>query len=91
MSRLRSLGARLATVLAFRNTSSYARWWEARGLWGQIVNGSRNLARQALSMIASSNRDEATGLETPRMRRRIVMLQIAYVHALRCHLRGLSP
>jgi putative membrane protein len=81
----------LATVLAFRNTSSYARWWEARGLWGQIVNGSRNLARQALSMIASSNGDEATGLETPRMRRRIVMLQIAYVHALRCHLRGLSP
>jgi ion channel-forming bestrophin family protein len=28
------LGSALAIFIAFRNQSSYARWWEARTIWG---------------------------------------------------------
>lgn len=34
----------LGWLLVFRTNSAYARWWEARSLWGTLVNASRNLA-----------------------------------------------
>ena len=34
----------LAFFISFRVNTSYNRWWEARTLWGGIVNNSRNLA-----------------------------------------------
>ena len=40
-------GSALIIYLGFRNTTAYARWWEARTLWGAIVNHSRSLAREA--------------------------------------------
>lgn len=36
-------GAVLGLVLVFRTNAGYDRWWEARKLWGGIVNQSRNL------------------------------------------------
>ena len=33
----------LGFLLSFRNNHAYDRWWEARKLWGQLVNDSRNL------------------------------------------------
>lgn len=84
-------GGAIGAIVAFRNNSSYARWWEARTLWGQIVNHSRNLARQTLSIPRSARYDDRTISEIQRTQRRIILLQIAYVHALRCQLRGLPP
>lgn len=34
----------LGLLLVFRVNAGYDRWWEARKLWGSIVNQSRNLA-----------------------------------------------
>lgn len=34
----------LGWLLVFRTNAAYARWWEARSLWGVLVNASRNLA-----------------------------------------------
>jgi putative membrane protein len=34
----------MGLILVFRINSGYDRWWEARKLWGSIVNQSRNLA-----------------------------------------------
>jgi putative membrane protein len=34
----------LALLLGFRVNAAYDRWWEARKLWGTLVNVSRNLA-----------------------------------------------
>lgn len=82
-------GGAIGVILGFRNNSSYQRWWEGRILWGAIVNYSRTFARQALSMIvvppdgADSDRERATAIQ-----QRLVLLQIAYVHSLRRHLRG---
>jgi putative membrane protein len=30
-------------LLSFRTQTAYARWWDGRSLWGQLVNDSRNL------------------------------------------------
>jgi ion channel-forming bestrophin family protein len=82
-------GSAIGIVLAFRNQSSYARWWEARTLWGSVVNNSRSWARQITTSMLPGKSDEAVELSV--MQRRLVYLQIAYVHALRQHLRKLEP
>jgi putative membrane protein len=84
-------GGAIGVVVGFRNTSSYARWWEARTLWGSIVNYSRTLSRQALSMIDIRAESESECAEIEAMRRAIIYHQIAYVHAFRCQLRGQKP
>jgi ion channel-forming bestrophin family protein len=82
-------GSAIGVILGFRNQSAYARWWEARILWGSVVNNSRSWARQVLtSMLPSKSGEEAELKET---QHRMVYLQIAYVHALRQHLRKLEP
>src|SRR5262249_34869857 len=53
-------GGVIGVVAGFRNTSAYARWWEARMIWGALVNSSRSFARQVLSMIAAPTADDAT-------------------------------
>jgi len=73
-------GGIVGVIVGFRNASAYARWWEARVVWGGIVNGSRSFARQVLTMIVGREADET--------RRKLVLLQIDYVNALRQHLRG---
>ncbi len=81
------LGAALSILLAFRTNSAYARWWEARMLWGSLVNNSRSIARQAISFARHSGNQEAAGqfIQT------FVKRQIAFVHAMRCALRGQAP
>ena len=37
----------LSLLLVFRTNTAYARWNEARTLWGGVVNTCRNLQRQA--------------------------------------------
>ncbi|MEJ5103039.1 bestrophin family protein [Chryseobacterium sp. MYb328] len=39
------LGTAVSLLLAFRISQSYERWWEARTVWGAIVNDSRSLVR----------------------------------------------
>lgn len=39
------LGTAVSLLLAFRIAQSYDRWWEARIVWGAIVNDSRSLIR----------------------------------------------
>src|ERR1700754_397803 len=43
-------GIALALFLGFRNNASYDRFWEARKLWGALLNDTRSLARQALTI-----------------------------------------
>lgn len=82
-------GSAIGLIVAFRNNSSYGRWWEARTLWGGIVNNSRSWARQVLSAMAPQKEGDREAVRT--MQCRLVMLQVAWVHALRQQLRGLPP
>jgi putative membrane protein len=65
----------LSISLVFRVNEAYARWWEARTLWGTIVNDSRSWCRQVHMYV--------TGEESGAVRRRLVHRHIAYVNALR--------
>jgi putative membrane protein len=86
-------GAVIGVVAGFRNTSAYSRWWEARTVWGAVVNNSRSFARQVLTMIAmprpdlTSEPDLTLERDLEETKRRLVLLQVAWVHALRNHLR----
>ncbi len=75
------LGLMLAILLVFRNNACYDRWWEGRKLWGQLVNESRSYARLVLTLI------DGDDPEVRVMQRSLVYRAIAFVHALRLHLR----
>lgn len=74
------IGLTLAIFLGFRNNTSYARYWEARMLWGGILNDTRSLTRQALTLVDAAPSCAA-----------FVHRLIAFVHALRHQLRGTDP
>lgn len=76
-------GAVLGLLLVLRTNAGYDRWWEARKLWGGIVNQSRNVVISAL----------AYGPIDPSWRKRFVGWAAAFPHVARCSLRGepLSP
>jgi putative membrane protein len=86
------VGLPLGIFLGFRNNTAYDRFWEARKLWGALVNTSRSITRQALTLIQPQLEP---GLERPaqvrELQHRFVHLTIGYVHALRHHLRDTPP
>ncbi|RDY58643.1 bestrophin family protein [Flagellimonas nanhaiensis] len=47
------LGTAIALILSFKLSQSYDRWWEARKIWGAIVNDSRTLITQLLAFSES--------------------------------------
>ncbi|MCX7061113.1 MAG: bestrophin family ion channel [Gammaproteobacteria bacterium] len=74
------LGLALAIFLGFRINVSHERYWDARRLWGSIMNASRALARQALTLTEwAPNSVEA---------QRFVRSLIAHAHAFRHQLRA---
>ena len=75
------LGAALAFFIGFNNNQAYDRWWEARTVWGAIVNESRTWARQCLHYLAPGSAHD------PRVVR-LVRRQLAFVYALKDALRG---
>lgn len=52
------LGTTISLILGFRISQSYDRWWEARKIWGGIVNDSRTLTRQVMTFIRSGNTEQ---------------------------------
>lgn len=83
------LGSALAIFLAFRNNNSYNRWWEARTIWGGIINNSRIFARQIIANADSalaSGKANTDQIET--YKKEMLYRQITFAHALRLHLRG---
>jgi putative membrane protein len=86
------IGLPLGIFLGFRNNTAYDRFWEGRKLWGSLVNTARSLTRQLVTLIepqpeAVEKAPEATRAHEAAM----VHMLIAYVHALRHHLRDSDP
>jgi putative membrane protein len=75
----------LGIFLSFRNNTSYDRYWEGRKLWGGFVNTSRTLARQILTFLSAPTPSEQP--EVAHAQRALVYMTIAYIHAVRLHLR----
>lgn len=77
------LGTVISLLLGFRSNQAYDRWWEARHIWGAIVNESRTLARQVISF----TNDAYDSDEVKAYRKRMIYRQIAWCYSLGRHLR----
>jgi putative membrane protein len=81
------LGTVISLLLGFRSNQAYDRWWEARQIWGAVVNDSRTLARQILCFTESQYEED----EVQQMRQRMIRRQMAWCYALGQSLRRLNP
>jgi putative membrane protein len=82
------LGSALAIFIAFRNNSAYSRWWEARTLWGNIINSSRVLARLVITFTDShAHQQNYDRNRSELFKKEMIYHIIAWAHALRLHLR----
>lgn len=76
------IGTAISVILSFKLNQSYDRWWEARKVWGAIVNDSRTLVLYLQSFLSDDNKDDI---------RKITYRQIAWCYSLGQNLRGLNP
>jgi putative membrane protein len=79
----------MAILWAFRNNTSYNRWWEASTLWQTIHTQSRIFARLVIPFIDSHK--HTPNYDPPRaanFQRSMINRQIAWENALRLSLRG---
>lgn len=80
-----ALGTALAIFLGFKNDHAYGRWWEARKIWGLMVNYSRAWTRQATTLVMSEDGIEYEEIKA--FQKILVYRHIAFVNALRVFLR----
>jgi putative membrane protein len=73
------IGIAVAFYLGFKNNSSYDRTWEARKIWGAIVNHSRSWGAAVIAFVQGDGASE--------LRRELIYRHIAWMTALRHQLR----
>ncbi|WP_128544795.1 bestrophin family protein [Larkinella soli] len=76
------LGTAISILLSFKMNQSYDRWWEARKVWGAIVNDSRSFVIQLQSFLDDGD---------PAVIRKLAYRQIAWCYSLGQSLRGQDP
>jgi putative membrane protein len=76
------LGIVVSIFIGFRNSNAYARWWEARTLWGGVIANGRAL-RNALAAVTEQTPETAAVVD--RMQRR----QVRHCWQLAAELRGM--
>ena len=78
------LGIAASIFIGFRNSNAYARWWEARTLWGGIIINCRALHNGLQSVDTGA---AAMAPIADRMRRR----QVRHAWQLAAEMRGIPP
>ncbi|WP_207430919.1 bestrophin family protein [Sabulibacter ruber] len=76
------LGTAITVLLSFKISQSYDRWWEARKVWGAIVNDSRSFVIQLQSFLRDASHPLVSTL---------AYRQMAWCYSLGQTLRGLDP
>lgn len=75
------LGTAVAFFIGFNNNQAYSRWWEARTIWGGLVNDSRSWARHVLAYLPAGEPGMA------RRQKELIHRHLAFIYALRSALR----
>ncbi len=86
------IGTAVAFVIGFQNNSAYGRIWEARKIWGGIVNTSRTFGMYVQDML--TNEHAETALSEAELQNEIKILtyrHIAWMTALRHAMRASKP
>lgn len=78
------IGTVISLLLAFKSNQAYDRWWEARIVWGAIVNDSRSLLRQVIAFY----KDPDFSIKANDYKERFAKRQAAWCYALAQSLRG---
>lgn len=73
------IGIAVAFYLGFKNNASYDRTWEARKIWGGMVNNSRTFGAATISFIQGKDNESA--------KKELIYRHIAWLTALRYQLR----
>lgn len=81
------MGTIISLLLAFKSNQAYDRWWEARIIWGGIVNDSRTLIRQLIAFY----KDPDFSVKASDFKERFAKRQAAWCYALAQSLRGKDP
>lgn len=78
------VGTAVAFIVGFQNNAAYGRIWEARKIWGGIVNGSRSFAMKVADMVTNEHAKEPVDeAELQAQIKEIIYRHIAWVDALR--------
>ncbi len=81
------LGTAIAFFIGFNNNQAYDRWWEARKVWGALVNDSRSWARNVINYISfiDESKEQITALQ-----KQMIYRHIAFVYLLKSNLRSIE-
>lgn len=86
------VGSALAFIIGFKNNASYGRLWEARQVWGGIVNTSRSLTMMFNDYITNEHtKEKKSDSELFEIRKDLVMRHVAWMTSLRHALRVPKP
>lgn len=78
------VGTAVAFIIGFQNNAAYGRIWEARKIWGGIVNASRTWGIKVKDMVTAEHAKEAvTEDELYELKKTLVYRHIAWLTALR--------
>lgn len=78
------IGTIISLLLAFKSNQAYDRWWEARIVWGAVVNDSRTLIRQVLTFY----KDPDFSVKASEFKENFAKRQIAWCYSLGQSLRN---
>jgi putative membrane protein len=82
------IGIAVAFYLGFKNNSAYERMWEARKIWGGIVNASRTFTVMVRDFINNQEADvKLSEDELNGLRKSIVKRHVAWLYALTFQMR----
>lgn len=85
------LGTAVAFYLGFKNNSAYSRTWEARKIWGAIVNSSRTWGIMARDFVTDEySAERVDQREIHAIRQRLIYRHIAWLYRLKRQLRVLK-
>ena len=86
------LGTAVAFIVGFKNNTSYDRLWEARKIWGGIVNTSRSWTIMVKDFITNEHAKRNTSeAELQEIKKELVHRHVAWLTALRYQLRKEKP
>lgn len=86
------IGTAVAFYLGFKNNSAYDRMWEARKIWGAIVNSSRAWGMYVIGFVTDQfAKGEVSEEEVKSIHKRLIYRHIAWLYALRSQLLVITP
>lgn len=78
------IGTAVAFYVGFKNNQAYDRLWEARKIWGGIINSSRSWGAAIKSFVSNQFREsDLSDDELHKIHQRLLYRHIAWLYALR--------